>query len=66
MNELMLIDERNVLGKDFKMYGDIENPLFLARDVAEWIEYDVSSTNRMISSVDNDEKLLGTIFRSGS
>lgn len=65
MNELMLIDERNVLGKDFKMYGDINNPLFLARDVAEWIEYSQSSANKMLASVDSDEKLVGTILRSG-
>lgn len=65
MNELQIIDERTVLGKDFKMYGDIENPLFLAKDVAEWIEYNSSSANKMLSSIDDDEKLVGTIFRSG-
>ena len=37
-NELQIIDERELLGKEFKMYGDFENPLFLAKDVAEWIE----------------------------
>lgn len=35
--------------------GDFENPLFLARDVAEWIEHqDVSS---MLRSIDDDEKI---------
>lgn len=28
MNELTIIDERNVLGKDFRIYGDFDNPLF--------------------------------------
>ena len=28
-NELMIIDEREMLGKDFKMYGTYEEPLFL-------------------------------------
>ena len=26
-NELQIIDERELLGKEFKMYGDFENPL---------------------------------------
>jgi hypothetical protein len=38
MNELQIIDQREVLGKDFRIYGDFENPLFLAKDVAKWIE----------------------------
>ena len=39
MAELKIIDERTVLNKDFRIYGDFENPLFLAKDVAEWIEH---------------------------
>ena len=35
---LVVIDEREALGKEFKIYGDIENPLFLAKDVANWID----------------------------
>ena len=38
MNELTILDERVVLEKEFKVYGTKENPLFLAKDVAEWIE----------------------------
>ena len=34
-SELKIIDERELLGKQFKIYGDLENPLFLAKDVAE-------------------------------
>jgi anti-repressor protein len=65
MNELKIIDQREVLGKDFKVYGDFENPLFLAKDVATWIDYDLESVNKMLSYVDGNEKLTGTIFRSG-
>ena len=53
--EIKVIDEREVLGKHFRVYGDIENPLFLAKDVAEWIEH--SNITRMLSSVDEDEKV---------
>ena len=65
MKELKIIEEREVLGKEFRIYGTIEEPLFLAKDVAEWIEYDKSSLNKMINSVDEEEKLNGTIFRAG-
>lgn len=53
--ELQVIDQREVLNKDFKIYGDLENPLFLAKDVAEWIEH--SSITMMLKSIDEDEKL---------
>ncbi len=61
MNDLKIIEQREVLGKEFKIYGDFENPLFLAKDVAEWIEYDVSSVNKMIVIVDDTEKVRKTI-----
>ena len=63
MEKLKLLDERKVLTKDFKIYGDFENPLFLAKDVAEWIEH--SDTSMMLKNIDEDEKLLQTIFVSG-
>ena len=45
MGSIQIIDEREVLGKEFKIYGDIENPLFLAKDVANWIEHTDLSKN---------------------
>ena len=61
MNELQIIEQREVLGKDFKIYGDFENPLFLAKDVAEWIDYDLSSINKIIKNIDDDEKVRNII-----
>ena len=55
MSELHIINEQVVLGKEFRMYGDIENPLFLAKDVAEWIEH--SSITMMLKTIDEDEKI---------
>lgn len=52
-NEIKVINEQEVLGRDFKIYGDFENPLFLAKDVAEWIGH--SNVTDMVSRVDNDE-----------
>lgn len=53
MNEVKIIKQQQVLGKQFKIYGDLENPLFLAKDVAEWIG--LTNVSDMISRVDNDE-----------
>lgn len=63
MNNINVIDEREVLGFDFKVYGDVDNPLFLAKDVANWIEHNKPS--EMILNVDDDEKLKAIISHSG-
>lgn len=65
MMELQVIDKRKILDQEITTYGDLENPLFLAKDVANWIGYDNSSVNKMISRVDEDERLNGIIFRAG-
>lgn len=65
MRELIVIDERVVFEKNFRVYGDFENPLFLARDVAEWIEYDKDKVGQMLNNVDNDEKMNSPIYYSG-
>ena len=62
-NVLTVIQETEILGKRIRMYGSIENPLFLANDVADWIEH--SQTSKMVKTVDEGEKLMGTLFLSG-
>ena len=53
--ELQIIGSRDVLGQTVNAYGDFENPLFLAKDVADWIEhFDAPS---MLRSIDDDEKV---------
>lgn len=61
--ELQIITEQEVLGKHFTVYGTADEPLFVAKDVAEWIEH--SKPSIMIDTVDEDEKLRETIFTSG-
>ena len=64
MSKLMnVINEQEVLGKEFRIYGDFENPLFLAKDVATWIEH--TDLSRMVNLVDNEEKLKRTLYVSG-
>ena len=62
--ELNVFHEQEVLGKGFKVYGDSESPLFLAKDVAEWIEY-AGRTGQLLNTVEDDEKLTHTICASG-
>ena len=61
--QLEIINEQEVLGKGFKIYGTFENPLFLAKDVAEWIEH--KNITHMMNNVDADEKLTYTIRNAG-
>lgn len=66
MNELKVLNEQEVLGKQFRVYGTADEPLFLAKDVAEWIEYSVSNVSKMLAVVDDEEKTIRTIVTSGS
>ncbi|WP_300902281.1 ORF6C domain-containing protein [uncultured Clostridium sp.] len=60
---LTVIDERELLGKEFRIYGTWENPLFLARDVAEWIEH--SAVHMMMKNIDEDEKVRNIVSTLG-
>lgn len=60
---LIIINKQEIMGREFTIYGSKEEPLFLAKDVAEMIEH--SDTSKMIKNVDDDEKLMRTMFLSG-
>ena len=63
MKTLAVIQKQEILGKSLTLYGDFDNPLFLAKEVAEWIEH--SDVSTMIRNIDDDEKLIQTLFVSG-
>lgn len=65
MNEMQVLQKTTLLGKELTVYGNAENPLFLAKDVAEWIEFDINQVGKMLQTVDDDEKLTVTLLRSG-
>ena len=65
MQIMKIIDEREILGKQFRIFGDFENPLFLAKDVAEWIEYDTSSINKMLNNDEETEKVRKNVPTPG-
>lgn len=61
--KLERVAETEILGRKITMYGSIENPLFLAKDVAEWIEH--SNPRSMIKRIDKDEKGVNIIYTPG-
>ena len=65
MNSLKVIEERQVLGKEFRIYGTVDDPLFLAKDVAEWINYSKSNVSKLVDVVDENEKVRNIITTPG-
>lgn len=62
--EMNLIEKTNILGKILKVYGDKQNPLFLAKDIAEWIDH--TDVSMMCKNLEFEiEKLVQTILVSG-
>jgi prophage antirepressor-like protein len=69
-NSIQVLSETELLGHKFTVYGTAENPLFLAKEVAECIDYAKTSqgyydVSRMVGTVDEEEKHLRTIFVDG-
>ncbi len=66
---LEILSQTKVLEKDFTVYGTAEEPLFLARDVAEMIDYAKTSkgsydVSNMLKTIDEDEKMVRKVFVS--
>ena len=62
-NTLTVIQETEILGKNILMYGSIDEPYFMATDVAKWIEH--SNARSMIKTVDDDEKGVKNVYTLG-
>ena len=69
---LQVINEQEVLGKQFRIYGTVQEPLFLAKDVAEFIDYSFKDSRKvhrdvsaMLKMVDDDEKVKRTLKLGG-
>lgn len=61
--KIEVLKSTEVLGKELNIYGSIEEPLFLAKDVATWIGH--TDSQKMVMIVDDDERLLRTMFGAG-
>ena len=59
----VLENEVTLMGKTFNVYGTVEEPLFKAKDVADWL--DISNVSQMAQSVDEDEKGIYIIYTLG-
>lgn len=60
---LAVLKQSELCGQQFTVYGTPEAPLFLAKDISTILEH--SDTRKMVASVDEDEKLMGTLFLAG-
>lgn len=63
MGEIQLLQTTTICGFPVKVYGTPQEPMFLAKDVAEIIEH--QQVSRMVELVDDDEKLMCLISTSG-
>ena len=59
----VLENEVTLMGKTFNVYGTVEEPLFRAKDVADWL--DISNVSQMTQSVDEDEKGIYNVYTLG-
>lgn len=62
-NQISVLKQTELCGQQFTVYGSMQEPLFIAKDVASVIEH--SDVSTMMRTVDEDEKLVQTIFVSG-
>lgn len=60
-----IFKQESLFGIAFNIYGTAENPLFLAKDVADWIGYSDSNVSKMVQSVEDNEKVRNIITTLG-
>lgn len=57
---VVLLSTQQVLNREVNVYGDFDNPLFLAKEVALWIEH--TNVSMMLRSIDDEEKVLNIVY----
>ena len=62
-NNIPVLSKNTLFEKELVVYGNMQFPLFMAKDVAKWIEH--SDVSMMLKTVDEDEKLTQVMFVSG-
>lgn len=63
MEEIKIINKSTFLDKEIDVWGSIENPMFRASDIAEWIGH--SNIASMMEMLDEDEKGLRNAYTLG-
>ena len=63
MDEISILKKTELLGNNFMVYGTVEEPLFLAKDIARFINH--SDVSTMMRCVDDDEKVTKIVCTPG-
>lgn len=63
VNQISVLKQTELCGRQFDVYGTPQEPLFVASDIATMINH--PNTSELIKLVDDDEKLTSTILRAG-
>lgn len=63
MDEIKIINNSILLGKEIDVWGSIEHPLFRAKDVTDWL--DLKNTPATIKCIDEDERHKFNLGRNG-
>ena len=64
-NPIQVLSETELLGHKFTVYGTAESPLFLAKEVAEVLDYSESNSSKLTNLVESDEKVRNIITTPG-
>lgn len=64
MEEIRIISKSTFLDKEIDVWGSVENPLFRANDVQNWLG--LKNVSRAVANVDEDERLNLKLSRGGS
>lgn len=64
-NPIQVLKQTELLGHQFTVYGTAENPLFLAKEVGEVLEYSESNSSKLTNLVDDDEKVRNIVTTPG-
>lgn len=62
---IQVLKQTELLGHQFAVYGTAENPLFLAKEVGEVLEYSESNSSKLTNLVDDDEKVRNIVTTPG-
>ena len=62
-NKKKIIKQTKLHEQQLTMYSTMQEPLFLAKDIAEWIEH--SNPAAMLNTVDDDEKGIRIVYTPG-
>ena len=64
MEEIKIISKSTFLDKEIDVWGAVENPLFRANDVQNWLG--LKNVSRAVANVDEEERLNLKLSRGGS